>query len=140
MIEKCPICLIELLPEMSNVEFDGNYRICSLNCKHQFHCECIYNLVMSKKNKLDVKCPLCRTDIESIMVYSNYKLHNFINAKINYDYYNYNRKHNLHNQTTNSNRLDNVTIIVIFIFSYVIGRLLMELYFVIINNVYSILK
>ena len=95
---------------------------------------------MSKKNKLDVKCPLCRADIESIMVYSNYKLHNFINAKINFDYYDNIRKHNLHNQTTNSNRLDNVTIIVIFIFSYVIGRLLMELYFVIIRNVYSILK
>lgn len=47
----CSICFENL-----NIE-NGNF--IKLRCKHEFHCECIFNLLITNK-EYNNKCPLCR--------------------------------------------------------------------------------
>ena len=86
--DTCSICLQNMNSYMQNVDYPGDYRICNLNCGHQFHCKCIFDLIMSNKTLLyDYygNCPLCRVPIVTIMVHSRYDLNTFIKAKINYE-------------------------------------------------------
>jgi hypothetical protein len=51
---ECAICI-------DNIEQFCHY--CIFNCKHTFHNDCTYLLLISHSDIYNLKCPLCRSDI-----------------------------------------------------------------------------
>ena len=56
--DMCPICMDKLTDK----------EVVELPCKHNFHKECILNMVMSKEIDSELKCPICRQPFDRSVV------------------------------------------------------------------------
>mgnify|MGYP000894964213 CR=1 FL=1 len=71
--------------EMISVDYDGNYRLCSLDCGHKYHAICIYHHLCLHQEipPTEKRCPLCRTNIMHVTITSRYSANAFVVAKRN---------------------------------------------------------
>ena len=84
-METCSICLYPMTTEMISVDYDGNFRLCSLDCGHKYHAICIYHHLRFRQSiyPQEKRCPLCRENIINVTITSQYSANAFVLAKRN---------------------------------------------------------